>query len=578
MGWSRGGARHSGPDGRHVAAGVSLSTHESAGARGGGLRTLVLAALALGLGLRLAALLSGRSLWLDEAMLALNVLGRSWLELLRPLDYDQAAAPLFLGAARLMTTLGGPGAITLRLLPLLCGIGVLVLTWRLARALAGPAEAAVALLLVAVSPALIYYSAEFKPYMTDALVALGLTVLTWELARRPLTGRGLVGLLVAGLAAVAASLTAPFVLAACGGYLAGRAVDRRAPAELWKVAGVSACWATGFVALYLTAYQAGSENAYLRDFWSTDMLAHAGSPAQAIALLVRAAVFPLPLDPGVIRLALLGPGLALLLVLAARHLGASRALLLGAPALLAIGASALALYPLRGRLLLFLAPATCLAVATGLVSLGRLVLSRERDVVLLSVLLVLAAAGWAGQPLGAGPGRGEGDATVMDLLRGRPAGEPVYLMPGGGPKWVYYGTDWRAADRNRLAWYARELSYGGRAFRHGMQVGGLAPGEAAPLHPPGTTVEVVAYTSGAGARERSAPLAAWADAEVSRLRATGARFIWVYGGAYHRRDLPDLLGALERSGATWERRHQDDREVVYRVDLRPLAGDARGQS
>ena len=54
----------------------------------------------LGIVLRLVRYLDGRSLWNDEAQLALNVVSRSGLELLAPLDYGQAAAPLFLWLVR----------------------------------------------------------------------------------------------------------------------------------------------------------------------------------------------------------------------------------------------------------------------------------------------------------------------------------------------------------------------------------------------------------------------------------------------------------------------------------------------
>ncbi|MDD9965788.1 MAG: hypothetical protein OXR73_06140 [Myxococcales bacterium] len=49
--------------------------------------------LVIGLGTALAVCdyASNRSLWLDEAKLSRNFLGRNWLQLLSPLDHDQVA-------------------------------------------------------------------------------------------------------------------------------------------------------------------------------------------------------------------------------------------------------------------------------------------------------------------------------------------------------------------------------------------------------------------------------------------------------------------------------------------------------
>ena len=50
--------------------------------------------------------IGGRSLWVDEAMLALNM-NRSFSELLKPLYYNQTSPILFLFAARFFTLIFG---------------------------------------------------------------------------------------------------------------------------------------------------------------------------------------------------------------------------------------------------------------------------------------------------------------------------------------------------------------------------------------------------------------------------------------------------------------------------------------
>jgi hypothetical protein len=70
-------------------------------------RAALLATLALGIAARMAQYLGNRSLWLDEAYLALNILSRDFSGLLRPLDHHQIAPPLFLWAVKLAISFWG---------------------------------------------------------------------------------------------------------------------------------------------------------------------------------------------------------------------------------------------------------------------------------------------------------------------------------------------------------------------------------------------------------------------------------------------------------------------------------------
>ena len=89
----------------------------------------VLMALSLGLGvvIRLRQFAAGRSLWLDEAALGLNIIQRSAAELLRPLDYLQGAPIGYLWLVRLAVVLGGPSERMLRAVSLLAGVAALLL-------------------------------------------------------------------------------------------------------------------------------------------------------------------------------------------------------------------------------------------------------------------------------------------------------------------------------------------------------------------------------------------------------------------------------------------------------------------
>lgn len=78
--------------------------------------------IGFGILVRLAQYLYNRSLWNDEAALALNIVNRSYFELLQPLNYDQGAPIGFLLVEKLAVQLFGDNEYALRLFPLLSAI------------------------------------------------------------------------------------------------------------------------------------------------------------------------------------------------------------------------------------------------------------------------------------------------------------------------------------------------------------------------------------------------------------------------------------------------------------------------
>lgn len=98
---------------------------------------LAVIALSIGVAVRLRDFMFARSLWLDEAMLALNVASRSFAELARPLDYTQVAPILFLWLQKACVAVAGVNEPALRLVPMVAGLALPVLGWRLARVLFG---------------------------------------------------------------------------------------------------------------------------------------------------------------------------------------------------------------------------------------------------------------------------------------------------------------------------------------------------------------------------------------------------------------------------------------------------------
>ncbi len=364
------------------------------------LRTVVLSLLALGLAARAVHYLAGRSLWLDESMIALNLERRGIFELVGSLDFNQAAPLGFLWLERLAVAGLGASAAALRLWPFVAGVAALFLFAVLARRLSRPVPAVFALALFALSGSLVYYSAEVKQYAFD--VAAAVALLWVGLAVRP-SDRGATAppapgtsapiargtpappvgsaaapaptwsiLALAGAVGVWFSHPLVFVLPGVLAYvwLSSGEADRRArPFVL--VAGL---WTASFVAAYLLTARGASGSPLMARFWSEGFMPLAPTTAAELRW------FPAALEGWLANLidfeerAGLARGLgvwsAAVLVTGGVVWGWLRRrrelVLIGAPLLLALGASAARLYPFQGRLILFLVPSTIVLAAWGL--------------------------------------------------------------------------------------------------------------------------------------------------------------------------------------------------------------------
>jgi hypothetical protein len=136
----------------------------------------VMAGVIIGFGilLRVILYLHNRSLWLDEALLALNILEKPFSQLLGPLDYQQMAPVGFLFIEKFLVLTFGDSEYVLRLFPLLAGILSLLIFYGVARHILTLRGLTIALGLFAVSEPLLRYSTELKQYSSDVAMALGI--------------------------------------------------------------------------------------------------------------------------------------------------------------------------------------------------------------------------------------------------------------------------------------------------------------------------------------------------------------------------------------------------------------------
>ena len=332
--------------------------------------------LSIGILLRAYQFSIDRGLWVDEARVALNVLERSPIELLRPLEHDQVAPFGFLWLEKLAIIALGSGENVLRLLPLLAGIASLFLFQTVARRYLAPEATNIGLFLFAASPMLVYFSAETKQYSLDVLVALGLTWIMLRCMEGPVTLRNSFSLGVIGMAATWFSHTAVLVLIGFAVVLAWRWFRQGEPA-LWQIIPILALWGTGGVFCALLPLIAVPEetSAYMDEFWSAGFLpfppttfADIGAYASLSEWLLRSSL--MLWIPGV-GLAAFAAGLWFLTSTPRPQWWT----LLLAPLIVTILASMLSLYPLgspkaitvfASRPVLFLVPSLILVASYGI--------------------------------------------------------------------------------------------------------------------------------------------------------------------------------------------------------------------
>lgn len=401
------------------------------------------AALAVGVALRLAAFAADRPLWLDEAMIAMNLTDRGVGRLFEPLDRNQTAPVAFLLAGKLCAAAFGPTEHALRLPALVASVLGMVAFAVAAVRLLPPWTARLAVLLFALSPTVVNYAAEVKQYSSDAAVSAGLLALAAPLLRTPTRGR-LTALAAGGAAAVWASHPAVFVLASIGVVLFVRSLRDREYRRTVFIIGLG--WLVSFAAVYWVNVRHGANNDYLAEYWAPHFVPL--SPAVIPWLsgewvdFFRAvggyggALFPVAGLAAV--LAVIG-----FVSLWKDGRRPTAAVLVGGFAV-ALLASALHKYPFVGRLLLFLVPAGVLLVARGAAVLAKAVWSRSRVAAVVLVAAVVYAPAVEVARQFRHPLREEDVPAALHFIRERwQPGDRVYVYNGdsdvgAGPAFEFY--------------------------------------------------------------------------------------------------------------------------------------------
>ena len=526
--------------------------------------------------------LAAPALYLDEAMLALNLILRDAIGLTRPLDLEQSASVIYLWLSKAALVAGGVNEWMLRLVPILSGLLLPWVVWLFARRLLPPRPALLATALAALSPLAVWYANVAKPYAVDALVA---TLLLLAALRARESDRKPAWIVLSLGALIAPFLSAPTIF-----VLAGVLVALLPARSMWagqlsiRYLVLAACAAIGSVGNFLFFQRGVGGEAYLLRFydrafpWPPD----ASLPGRVSRLVSDFTQFffygrgaDIPAVILIATLAVAGLGVWSL----HRRFGWWWTGLCLTPALAMAGAAILRKYPPVERLLLFLTPLLVVITAAGVDFLVERLVRRRRSlgfaVVACAVLLVPAVTDVRNvlRPHGEGA---EVRPMIAAYTAGREPGDPVYVYARAVPIWAFYTTDWSRPDLVRL----NELK--SLAIRIGPNSGNSPSREHPVQHegfdlvvPSGDHQELVGTASGIeilyGRVGRREPDPGWADNEVERMREAGGAHIWVMLTHHSTAVESDLEAAISRAGGKIEGDLRSWAARLWRVSFRRAA-------
>jgi hypothetical protein len=316
---------------------------------------------------RLGQYLFNRSLWLDESWLALNIVNRSFPQLLKPLDYNQAAPVGFLMLERSVVQVFGSSEYALRLVPFLCGIISLLLFYRLAKLSVTSRAVPIALGLFAISAPLIYYSSEAKQYSSDVAIALSLLSAAVYYGSCKLTPRRVAVFGLLGAASIWFSHPAAFVLGGIGISLTVFCLAEKRWARIRRYAIAFALWASSFAACYLISLRPVSANRALLYFWSSSFPPSRLLSFSSVEWLVSTffGMFQSAVGSELSEVSGIAAFTFLVGCISMFSNKREKLFVLISPILVTLLAASLHRYPFSGRLILFVVPALLLVIAEG---------------------------------------------------------------------------------------------------------------------------------------------------------------------------------------------------------------------
>ena len=318
----------------------------------------------LGIFLRVWQYAVNRSLWFDEALLALNIVNRTFIGLTQPLDYNQGAPIGFLIIEKVILQLIGNKDYILRLFPLIAGVTGVILMWKVANNYVGGGGTLIVLGLFAVSGQLIYFSSELKQYSSDVMISLLFLWITYKCLETSSKSRIYFVLLgTLGILGIWISHPALFIMlgiSLC--FMIDILISRDWKKFFW-LGPIWALWAISLFIEYLISLRFLSSNMILGKYWQNYFMpippwVDINWFSTAWKGLLKD---PVGLSPVAIGTIVLLAGIISVFI---KRWQLALVLIMPFPILLIV--SGLKKYPFGGRLLLFIIPIVFILIAEGI--------------------------------------------------------------------------------------------------------------------------------------------------------------------------------------------------------------------
>jgi len=345
--------------------------------------------IGIGIILRIAQFLYNRSLTEGEAALALNIVQRSYSELLKPLDYVQAAPVGFLILQKFAINIFGTNEYAMRILPLIAGIISLFLFFEIAKKTINNKAIPIALILFAVGDHLIYFASEVKQYSCDVVLTLLLILITINIIKN---FKNKYILLFGFVGAISFWFSHPAVFTFYAGVMVLLFTIIRN--KDWKflmwlcIASIIAT--TSLCINYFISLESLSINKNLSDFWQHSFMPFPPTSISDIKwfgyVFLRTFKFPVGLSMYELFLAVLSFFFGCIIMFYKKR---KILLILILPIILTLFASGLHKYPFEGRLLLFITPCMILIIAQGIDYIQRKMAQNSRLLGLALVCILL---------------------------------------------------------------------------------------------------------------------------------------------------------------------------------------------